>query len=133
MCYECGNLQGVKPGYSLQGRFLVERFLGKGGFGQVYLGRDEQLMGKPVVIKELIPTTHNPNALALFNREADTLISLKHAAIPTCYAFFEELGHHYLILEYMRGPTLLEAIGRHGRFPEDVVRHIQLRHHDVRD
>ena len=133
MCYECGNLQGVKPGYSLQGRFLVERFLGKGGFGQVYLGRDEQLMGKPVVIKELIPTTHNPNALALFNREADTLISLKHAAIPTCYAFFEELGHHYLILEYMRGPTLLEAIGRHGRFPEDVVRNILLRLLDVLD
>lgn len=132
-CYECGTFLGVHPGYSLQGRFLVERFLGRGGFGQVYLGRDEQLMGKPVVIKELIATDQNPNALALFNREADTLISLKHAAIPTCYAFFEELGHHYLILEYMRGPTLLEAIGRHGKFPEDVLRNIMLRLLDVLD
>lgn len=132
-CYECGNFLGVHPGYSLQGRFLVERFLGKGGFGQVYLGRDEQLLGKPVVIKELLASAASGQGLALFNREADTLISLKHAAIPTCYAFFEELGHHYLVLEYMRGPTLLEAIGKHGRFAEDVVRNIMLRLLDVLD
>jgi outer membrane protein assembly factor BamB len=132
-CYGCGNFLGVHPGYSLQGRFLVERFLGKGGFGQVYLGRDEQLMGKPVVIKELIATTAGSQALGLFNREADTLINLKHAAIPTCFAFFEELNHHYLILEYMRGPTMLEAIGKHGKFPEDVSRNIMLRLLDVLD
>ncbi len=125
-CYECGSFLGVHPGYALAGRFLVDRLLGQGGFARAYLGFDQQLQGKPIVIKELSSADSDAGALDLFNREASTLIGLKHPAIPTCYAFFEELGHQYLVLEYMQGPTLLEAVSRHGRLKPDVVRRLMV-------
>ena len=45
---------GRYEGTVLDGRYLIERELGRGGIGVVYLARDQQLMGKPVVIKILL-------------------------------------------------------------------------------
>lgn len=121
-CYECGNFLGVHPGYALGGRFIVDRLLGTGGFARAYLGFDQQRMDAPVVIKELAPSESQSQLQEIFASEARTLVGLKHSAIPTCFAYFEELGHHYLVLEYMQGPTLLEAITRHGKLATDIVR-----------
>ncbi|MBK9234487.1 MAG: hypothetical protein IPO15_27635 [Anaerolineae bacterium] len=47
---------GLKPNDSLlNGKYLIEGVLGRGGFGFVYLARDS-LLGRPVAIKEMNPT-----------------------------------------------------------------------------
>ncbi|MEW6211283.1 MAG: hypothetical protein AB1631_23155, partial [Acidobacteriota bacterium] len=45
--------QGISPGTLLNGRYLIERELARGGIGVVYAARDQQLLSKRVVIKVL--------------------------------------------------------------------------------
>jgi non-specific serine/threonine protein kinase len=98
------------PGSQI-GPFRIERELGRGGVGVVYLAHDTKL-DREVAIKSL-PTElmANPKARSRFSREARVLASLNHPNIATIYEEFEEAkGVAYLILEYVTGQTLAEQI-----------------------
>ncbi len=94
------------------GRFRIERELGRGGMGIVYLAHDTKL-DRPVAIKSL-PAQLMGNAMVRkrWKREAQVLASLNH---PNIAAVYEELegGEGYLVLEYVPGDTLAERI-THG-------------------
>ncbi|UCF43088.1 MAG: serine/threonine-protein kinase, partial [Planctomycetota bacterium] len=95
------------------GAFRIERELGRGAAGVVYLAHDTKL-DRQVAIKSLPgELMENPKARSRFAREAKVLASLNHPNIATIYEQVEEAeGVGYLILEYVAGQTLAERLAR---------------------
>ena len=118
-----GPLEG---GTLLQKRYLIERLIGGGGMGMVYLARDQRLANRPCAIKEMVDHFIDPQqrieANEYFAREADTLAQLKHNAIPAISDRFDDQNRHYLVMEYVEGRDLeQELAARGGPLPEGLV------------
>ncbi len=100
------------------GPFKIERELGRGGMGEVYLARDTRL-DRQVAIKALpAHLSQDPDRLARFQREAKVLASLNHPGIGAIHGLEEANGHQYLILEFIEGDTLADRLAR-GPIPVD--------------
>jgi serine/threonine protein kinase/Tol biopolymer transport system component len=100
------------------GPFQIERELGRGGMGVVYLARDTRL-DRMVAIKALPDhLVDDPDRLARFQREAKTLASVNHPNIASIYGLESHEKHQYLVLEYVEGETLAEVLKR-GPIPVD--------------
>jgi Tol biopolymer transport system component/predicted Ser/Thr protein kinase len=100
------------------GNYPIERELGRGGMGIVYLGRDTRL-DRLVAIKVLPDAfAHDAERLARFEREARMLASLTHPNVAGIYGVEESAGHRFLVLEYVEGETLAERLAR-GPLPVD--------------
>src|SRR5258708_31654648 len=76
----------LTAGTILQARYAIDRLLGGGGVGMVYLARDQRLANRPCAIKEMvdhfIDQAQGIAANEYFARQADTLAQLKHQATP---------------------------------------------------
>lgn len=92
------------------GRYEIERELGKGAMGIVYLGRDPKI--NRVVAIKAIPLADEfeeddlAEAKARFFREAEMAGRLNHPAIVTVYDAGEDNGLAYIAMEYLRGHHL---------------------------
>ena len=96
--------------------------LGAGGMGEVYRARDPRL-GRDVAIKALPATFEaEPERLARFRREAQTLASLNHPNIAAIYGLEEASGTPYLVLELVEGETLASQLARGPLPPADSLR-----------
>src|SRR5207253_11379822 len=89
----------------------IERLLGRGGFGVVYLGHDEVLQ-RPVAIKvphrERLSTAA---ARAQFLHEAQLAASLRHPNVVVVYDIgVDEEERCYIVYEYLGGATLAERL-----------------------
>jgi serine/threonine protein kinase/predicted ATPase len=94
--------------------YLVERELGRGAMGVVYLAHDTKL-GRPVAIKALPADLSRDEARrARFEREARTLAAVNHPNIAAIYGLEEAEGLSYLILELVEGPTLTRSLEECG-------------------
>lgn len=92
------------------GPYQIERELGRGGMGEVYLARDTRL-DRQVAIKGLpAHLSQDPDRLARFQREAKVLASLSHPGIGAIYGLEEAGGSQYLILEFVDGETLADRL-----------------------
>ena len=84
----------LNSGTVLQNRYEIERLLGGGGMGMVYLAHDQRLANRPCAIKEMvdhfIDQQQRIEANDYFAREADTLAQLKHPAIPAITDRFDD-------------------------------------------
>ena len=104
-------------------RYRVEKLLGKGGFGAVYLVRDRLTQEHRFALKELIEPGEHDYERLLF--ECETLKRLDHPALPRVYHVFEyaKLRRVYLLMEYVRGKNLedLREEQPHFRFPLKVA------------
>jgi serine/threonine protein kinase/Tol biopolymer transport system component len=86
--------------------------LGVGGMGEVYRARDTSL-ARDVAVKVLPDTfAKDPERLARFKREAQTLAALSHANIAIIYSFEASNGVQTLVMELVEGPTLADRIAR---------------------
>jgi serine/threonine-protein kinase len=104
------------------GRYRVERVLGHGGMALVLLARDEEL-DRPVAVKLLAENLANDESFReRFLREARVAARLAHPNIVQVFDVGEDDGRPYIVMEYVDGDTLADAIRRHGKFAsEDVV------------
>lgn len=110
-----GSSYELAPGTFLQNRYRVERVLGKGGMGYVYVVRDEHFADPHITplrsMKEMIPRFQDlQNNMVNFRREARVLELLRHPNIPRVYDSFEQFSRAYLILEYIEGLDLEQVL-----------------------
>lgn len=105
----------------LAGRYLLERRLGRGAMGQVYLANDNNLGTRKVAVKTVRQDILNSDdlqegeAIARFEREAMSAASIRHPNIVDVTDFGEtEDGVFYLVMEYVEGETLHRLLRREG-------------------
>ncbi|MCW5776119.1 MAG: serine/threonine protein kinase, partial [Phycisphaeraceae bacterium] len=110
----------LTPGKNI-GPYPIERELGRGGMGVVYLAKDLRL-NRRVAIKVLPDVfAQHPERAARFRREAQLLASLNHPNIAAIYGLEEHEGHHYIVMEYVPGDTLTERLANGPLAVEDAV------------
>jgi len=104
---------------TLAGRFSLEREIGRGGMGVVYLARDVAL-DRPVAIK-LLPAelAAQPEAKERFLREARTAAQLSHPNIVPIHLVEERDGVVCFVMAFVEGETLGERVRRAGPLPPD--------------
>ncbi|MGJ9412872.1 serine/threonine-protein kinase [Aeromicrobium sp. CF4.19] len=104
-------------------RYVVDRAIGHGGMGTVWLCRDDAL-GRSVAVKEVgsMPGASTSD-LARALREARSSAALNHPNVVAIYDAVEDGGHHWLVMEYVPSRTLSELVAQEGALsPERVAR-----------
>lgn len=117
-----GNVDGtmpIAPGQTLDGRYRIEKELGKGGQGQVFLATDLRFE-RNVAVKTILSA--DPEGVARLLREAESVAKLCHPGIVT----FLDRGTGpdrapYLVLEYVPWKTLDEIIKQRRFTPTDAL------------
>jgi serine/threonine-protein kinase len=112
-----------KPGMSkpMLGRYQIEKELGKGAMGVVYLGKDPKI-GREVAIKtmnlsEEFEAEELDEVKARFFREAETAGRLNHPNIVTMYDAGEEHDLAYIAMEFLKGKDLMPYTKRDNLLP----------------
>jgi len=100
---------GPRPGAGI-GPYRLERLLGEGGMGQVWMAcRDDGLYQRRVALKLLRPGLADPNLRLRFTRERQILARLEHANIARLLdAGATQDGQPYLALEYVDGEPITD-------------------------
>jgi hypothetical protein len=97
--------------------YVVERELGRGGMGVVFLGSHTRL-GRRVAIKELPPSfAADPEVRRRFSTEARTLASLAHPHIVPIYDYVERDGICLIVMEELPGGTVWDRFTGAGLTP----------------
>lgn len=120
------------------GRYEVLSLIGQGGMGAVYRAKD-RVTGVVMALKQMTVEAqeHQDYYLDRFEQEARFLESLDHKAIPKVTDHLAEEGCHYLVMEFIEGPSLLEKLksyqAANEAFPEKEVIHFAVQLCDVLD
>lgn len=114
-CRECGEHYPTMPatvqaggellalGEFLSGRYRVERKLGGGGMGAVYLARDMNLKGKATAIKAVL-NSNDPDLLRAARQEVENLLGIDHPNIVRLLDIVEKGNIPFIVMEYLEGP-----------------------------
>jgi tetratricopeptide (TPR) repeat protein/TolB-like protein/predicted Ser/Thr protein kinase len=100
---------------ALADQYDIERLLGQGGMGAVYLARDKTL-DRHVAIKVVAAeVASSPVLRERFLQEARVVARLRHPGIVTVYSAGDAGGQLYFAMEFVRGESLRELIQREGK------------------
>src|SRR5688572_9957867 len=121
---------GTQTRFSLPGeqlladRYRLEKRIGKGAMGQVYLASDTKFASHKVAVKTVRQDVLNSDnleegeAIARFEREAQAAASIQHPNTVSVTDFGEtQDGVFYLVMEYVEGETLHKLLRREGTLP----------------
>lgn len=110
----------IQTGTVLQNRYRINKQIGQGGMGAVYVATDERF-GSTVAIKETFFSDDKYGKA--FEREARLLNNLRHPALPRVSDHFSDDNGQFLVMEYIAGEDLSEMLEkREGAFPlKDVL------------
>jgi len=115
----------LRPDRPMLGRYRIDRELGRGSMGTVYLGHDPQI-GRPVAIKTMALSREFEGheldeARARFFREAEMAGRLRHPDIVAIFDAGEERGLAFIAMEYVQGHDLLRHTAPSRLLPVPVV------------
>ena len=103
-------------GTTIDGRYLVERELGHGGIGKVYLARDVTLHHRRVVIKVLLQASlDDPYVVTKFRQEVEALSRIDHPNVVSVLGAGKlRDAKPYIVMQYVDGVTLRSQIPSEG-------------------
>jgi predicted Ser/Thr protein kinase len=116
----------IAVGKVLAGRYRIERLLGRGGMGAVYLAKD-QVLGEHVALKVISPAWHHDHEALVerFRREAAAARKVSSPNVIRIHDIGEAPGGLlYLSMEYFDGKTLAELVVGHGPLGKRDLRDI---------
>lgn len=102
----------LPPGTILFDRYLIQGYIGGGGFGHIYKALDNAF-GFRRAIKEAF--YQDPLTRRQFHLESEFLLNIRHPNLVRGYAVFEQCGRLYLVMDYVDGHTLEEIAIDHIR------------------
>src|SRR6185295_16350669 len=118
-------------GRLLASRYLLEKRLGRGAMGQVYLARDLYLLTRQVAVKTVRPDIlsdedlQEGEAIARFESEARAAASIRHPNVVDVTDFGKsDDGVFFLVMEYVQGETLFHLLRREGTL--DIQRTVKM-------
>lgn len=104
----------MNAGNLIGNRYLIQKFLGQGGFGRTYLAYDTQRFSETCVLKEFVyPNTGKEilrTSRELFEREARILYNIDHPQIPKFIAWFIDQERLFIVQEYIEGKTYSQIL-----------------------
>jgi serine/threonine protein kinase len=100
-------METLPQGTVLNGHYRIERVLGSGGFGHVYLSIDLRT-NQQYAIKEYLVS--GASGKAQLEHEARVLSHLRHPHLPAFQDAFDERGRYYIVLGYIEGSDLTDLI-----------------------
>ena len=110
----------LHPGDSIA-HYTIEREIGNGGMGIVYLADDTRLNRKVAVKALHSHLVADARQRERFRQEARAAALLSHPAVATVHALEELDGHFYIVSEYVRGETLAATLEREKFSPNDAL------------
>ena len=108
----------LTPGIVLKNRYVIDKQLGKGGMGAVYLAIDQAVDRQVAVKANLNPS---PESQRQFTREARMLAGLRHPNLPLVSDHFVIDDVQYLVMDFVPGGDLLNLLREEGAQPFDVI------------
>ena len=119
-----GSMDSLRQLHSI-GKYRLDKVLGEGGMGVVFLGFDPTL-GRPVAIKiiharVLAKAEKIPRLRERFDQEAKSLGGLSHGNIVAVHEFDEHEGRQYLVMEYVEGRSVEDLLGGGHLEREEVI------------
>jgi serine/threonine-protein kinase len=108
----------VAPGDVVGGKYVIDRLLGQGGMGAVFVAHQEQL-NRRVAIKFLLPEVAvHPEARARFEREARSAASLQSDHVCKVHDVGQlDSGTPYMVIELLEGEDLASVLEKNGPLP----------------
>jgi tetratricopeptide (TPR) repeat protein len=97
------------------GRYVIQRRVGRGGMGTLYLAQDP-VLDRLVALKLFLGDLELPDARDRFVREARSAAALNHPNIVTIYDYGEYSSQPYIVMEFIQGETLSDVIRRKAPF-----------------
>jgi len=112
-------------GTLLEGKIRLEKILGRGAMGVVYLATD-LFLERRVAVKVLkLKTVRNPDAIERFRREAVAMAHINHPNVVQIFSFGEKDDFYYFVMEHIPGRNLADLVedyaSRHDALPLDVA------------
>src|SRR5213076_384585 len=108
----------------IEGRYRIERLLGKGGMGAVFLAHDLTLE-RDVAIKVLPPdVAQDEQIVRRFQQEAKTSAKLDHTNIIPIYSVESEGGLNYFVMKYIAGTSLEDVLDQKQQLTFDYIQRV---------
>ncbi len=106
------------------GRYTLDREIGRGGSGAVWLGRDD-VLGRQIAVKRIgLPPGALEADVQRAQREAHLSARVIHPNVVAVYDFVEDGDLHWLVMEYVDGPNLAQIVRDRGALPPDEAARI---------
>lgn len=106
------------------GQYTLERQIGRGGMGEVYLAHHGMLR-RPTAVKLIRPELTGPDAIQQFEKEVQSTCQLTHPNTIVIYDYGQTSeGVFYYAMEYLEGDTLLNILADCGKMPPRRTIHI---------